>query len=229
MVRIKSIQKHYLVAALAIAVGAAPASAQAVEAQVSFTATAQNVTGAPDDIRIDLFRWSSDAEQEELLKAWAPPPPPAKPEAGGRGGRGGGRGGRGGRGGGQDTPSTPESRLSEALQKAPTVGYLWTSETAGYAIRSAVRVAQAGGGERILLLTGRRLGRYNNSWQPTGGAPASAHEFSVIELRVNAQGEGEGKASISGGVVMDDATKTIVVESYEALPVSLGSVKRRAS
>ena len=35
-----------------------------------FTATTANVTGAPDSIRIDLFRWSTDAERANLMAAW---------------------------------------------------------------------------------------------------------------------------------------------------------------
>src|SRR5579863_4727003 len=60
---------------------------------VSFTATTENVAGAPDSIRIDLLRWSTDAERDQLVNAWN------MTGAAGRGGRGAARGGRGGRGG----------------------------------------------------------------------------------------------------------------------------------
>ena len=36
-----------------------------------FTATAVNVTGAPDPLKIDLLRWSTDAEREQLLSVWS--------------------------------------------------------------------------------------------------------------------------------------------------------------
>src|SRR5579863_3999251 len=58
-----------------------------------FTATTGNVSGAPDSIRIDLLRWSTDAERDQLMNAWN------MTGAAGRGGRGAARGGRGGRGG----------------------------------------------------------------------------------------------------------------------------------
>src|SRR5580698_1422533 len=71
---------------------------------LSFTATTDNVAGAPDTIRIDLLRWSTDAERDQLVSAWS------MTRAAGRGGSAGvgsgavgrgaaGRGGRGGRGG----------------------------------------------------------------------------------------------------------------------------------
>ncbi len=34
-----------------------------------FTATAANVTGAPDPLKIDLLRWSTDAERDQLSSA----------------------------------------------------------------------------------------------------------------------------------------------------------------
>src|SRR5262245_58558357 len=40
------------------------------ESIASFAATSANVGGAPDSIRIDLFRWSTDAERDKLMEAW---------------------------------------------------------------------------------------------------------------------------------------------------------------
>src|SRR5580658_5828633 len=80
-----------LVAALVIA--ALTLSAQAPANPIlSLTATTENVAGAPDSIRIDLFRWSTGAERDQLVAAWTNP---AAPAAGGRGGRAGGRGAAG--------------------------------------------------------------------------------------------------------------------------------------
>jgi hypothetical protein len=103
---------------------------------LSLTATTDHVSGANDSIRIDVLRWSTDAERDQLLAAWNLTAPPVAP--GGRGGRGGragrgaaadvapdpsavadpvpaagraGRGGRGGRGArGGDTPEAPRLR-----------------------------------------------------------------------------------------------------------------------
>ena len=53
---------------------------------------------------------------------------------------------RGARGGGSDEAArpTPEGTLAAALKQAPTVGYLWSSEVAGYALRYAGKVDRAG-------------------------------------------------------------------------------------
>jgi hypothetical protein len=215
---------------------------------VSFTATTGNVAGAPDSVRIDLLRWSTDAERDRLVSAW---------NMTGAAGRGGpGRGGRGGRGpaaadpapdtdGADDTPApargrgrgrgavedapptTPEGTLATALQQAPTVGYLWSSEVAGYAIRYAGKVTGPDGVERIILITNRRLGATNDLWKPVGPGAPSTYDFSVVELHVNAKGEGEGKASLMGKVVPDSAAKVVALENYNALPVVLKNVRRR--
>ena len=49
----------------------------------------------------------------------------------------------------------------------------------------------------------------------------------MIELRLNAKHEGEGKASVTGKVAVDSAANTIALESYAALPVTLKDVKPR--
>jgi hypothetical protein len=229
---------------------------------MSYTATTENVAGAPESIRIDLMRWSTADESDQLLSAWNLTAPTAG--AGGRGGRGGrgraaaavpdpapdpsavdgdappaaargggrgGRGGRGARGGGgaaapEAPPLTPEGSLATALGKAPIVGRLWSSEVAGYSLRSAVRLAEPDGGERIVLITDRRLGAWNELWKPAAAGPAANYEFSVIELRLNAKGEGSGKVSLTGKVAADAAAKTVALEDYDVLPVVLKNVKR---
>jgi hypothetical protein len=194
---------------------------------VSYTATTANVSGAPDAIRIDILRWSTAAEREKMMDAWM-----MKTADAGRAGRGGGRGaGRAGRGAGEALPapkSTPEGMLAKALQESTTVGYLWSREVAGYAIRYAGRAANPDGSERIVLITQRRLGAVNDLWKPAA-AETPAYDFSVIELRVRANGEGEGKTSLNGKVSPDTALNMIALENYDALPVVLSLVRKQKS
>jgi hypothetical protein len=117
--------------------------------------------------------------------------------------------------------------LAKALKQAPTVGYLWSSEIAGYALRFAGKVDSADGTQRILLITERPLGATNEKWKPAGGGPSSTYDFSVIELHVNSKGEGEGRISLAGKVAPDGAVKVVAPENYAALPVVLKNVKRR--
>src|SRR5262245_29523985 len=175
---------------------------------------------------------------------------------GGRGGRGGGRGGRGaapaadlpadpdavdgdnpafrfGRGGARGAAeavaTTPEASLAAALKKEPTIGVIWTSETVGYSIKYAYREQQPDGTERIILATDRRVGAWSNLWKPAAtasGTPAD-YSFSIIELRLNPKGDGEGRGAIFGKVAIDSQSKTIALDGYSALPIILKGVKRQ--
>ena len=216
-----------ILALIILAAGLVTAQTPATGPILRLNATTENVSGAPDPIRIDLLRWSTDAERDQLLSAWTSPvaPGPA-PTAGARGGDGArGRGGRGAAAA-DAAPATPQGSLAAALGKVPTVGYVWSSETAGYSLHYAARLAQPDGGERILLITDRRLGAWNNLWKPSGAATPTDYEFSLIELHLNSKGEGEGKASLTGKVTADNAARAIVLENYAALPVILKGVKR---
>ena len=86
-------------------------------------------------------------------------------------------------------------------------------------------------GQRIVLITDRRLGAWNDRWKLTapGATPGEAanYDFSVIELHLNAKNEGEGKASLAGKLAVDANAKTIALDSYDSLPVVLKAVKRK--
>jgi hypothetical protein len=194
------------------------------------TATTENVTGAPDKIRIDILRWSTDAERQQLMSAWNMTNVKAPTAAPGRG-PGRAAAGRGGRGRGpaeaEDMPRpTPEGTLTAALQQAATIGYLWSSEVAGYAIRYAKKTTAADGSDRIILITDRRLGLTSDLWNLKAQDAPSPYAFSVIELRVNPAGIGEGKVSLTGKVAPDTNAGVLAPSNYEALPVVLKDVKR---
>jgi hypothetical protein len=234
---------------------------------VRYTATSENVSGAGEAIKINLFSWSTDSDRDEMVAAWtltatAAPAAEGRGGRGGRGARGGARGGRGGRGTaaaapvvedpdavqdddnpafrfgrgargrGDDAataPATPQSSLTAKLKKTSPVGILWTSETVGYSINYAYRSPQSDGSERIILATDRRVGAWNNLWKPAGSATPNDYEFSVIELRVNSKGEGEGKGSFTGKLVVDNDAKSIALDGYSTLPVVFKGLKRQAA
>jgi hypothetical protein len=174
------------------------------------------VVGASTQLTIELLRWSADTERAPLLAALsAPAPTPAAvpdPSAAGRAGRGG----RGGRGAGP--PPTPAARLMTAIKAAPTVGFIWGDGPTGYSVKYAWRSASADGHQRIVLATDRPLGAHSTAWPPAATADA---EFTVIEIRTNSKGIGEGKASLNAKAVIDAAAQTLALEGYDAAPVLL--------
>ena len=196
-------------------------------ALMQLTATTANVS-APDSVRIEILRWSTDDERDRLMAAWDLRSSVATPGLD----KGAGKQGRGaGKGRGPTSVSsnnmTPEASLARALNETTTVGYLWSSEVAGYALRYAGKVDAADGSRRIILIT-RRLGAANQRWNPTFQGTANSYEFSVIELRLNAKGEGEGRASLVGKVAPDMAAKIMTLENYDALPTVFNTVRMRA-
>src|SRR5437879_5202075 len=142
---------------------------QSVQAQTkgtveNFTATSVNVTGAPDPLKIDLLRWSTDAEREQVFNALS---------------------------------DKGEKEFMDVLSKQPTLGYIWTSESAGYSVRYAYQTTTPDGGGRVIVATDKPLGSWNPQiWKATGTATANPYEFTVIEIRLNRRGTGEGKSSL---------------------------------
>ena len=243
-------------AALALGVWAGIAIAETSNGGLvlSLTATTDNVSNARDPIRIDVLRWSTDADRDQLFAAWgkataaaskanspgagkqgkAAPKEEAEEKAGPPAPQGQGAPRIAGpslaiREQVQKAIKTPEQLFADALDKAPTVGHLWSSEIAGYAVQYAVKTTAPDGGGNITLVTERRLGAYNDLWKPAGtvAGPPNEYEFSVIELHLNAKGVGEGRISQTGKVVLDAAGKVVRLENYGALPVALKNVKRR--
>jgi hypothetical protein len=232
--------------------GGAPAPARAggaLSIDTTLTATSANVSQSGTPVKIQILKWSADEDRNKIVAAFTAPArsggapasaapaatPPAADAAGGDAaagggaraagaGRGGGRGGRGGRD--QAPPLTPEQRLAAALAAAPTVGYVWTNDVTGYSIKYAQRLSDKGG-QRIILATDRRLGMYNAAWKPTGSATPPDYDFTVIELRLDARGAGEGKTSLTGKVVVDPEAQGLALEDYVGAPVHLRNVKRQ--
>jgi hypothetical protein len=119
-----------------------------------------------------------------------------------------------------------DKELLSLLEKGQTLGYVWTSESAGYSIRYAYRTKSADGTERIVIATDRPLGSWNPQiWKATGTAKGNDYPFAVLELRLTAKG-GEGKSSLLAKVTVDPTAKTLALDGYAAAPVVLKNVKR---
>ncbi|MEO8100519.1 MAG: hypothetical protein ABI811_22665 [Acidobacteriota bacterium] len=188
-------------------------------APLYLTATTANIPGAPDQVRLEILRWSTDEERDRLMAAWElrlSTPANTKGKAATKG-KGAGRGAAPASGADAISPSTA---LARALQETTTVGYLWSSEMAGYALRYAGKIANPDGSQRVLLITQRRLGAMNQRWNLDA---ANSDEFTVIELRLDAKGQGEGRTSLAGKLAADASMKMLTPESGQ--PVVLRNVK----
>jgi hypothetical protein len=207
-------------ALLALLFAAAPSDG------INFTASSVNVAEPGMPVKISISRWSTDGEKLPLVAALNPAPPPTVPARNPNPAEvGGGRAGRGrGRGRGAAAPLTPIAAFTTALGRAPTIGYLWTSDITGYAIKYAWHATLPDGTDRIVLASDRRLGAYTNAWKTP--APETDYAFTLIELRAGPKGTLEGKTSLTSKIAIDNDAKTVALESWGTAPAILQIARR---
>ena len=113
-------------------------------------------------------------------------------------------------------------KLLDALTDIPRVGYIRTPDSLGYDVRFAYREPGADGGEDITVITDRYIGFWEAYYRPR----TIDYPFTVIELHLNRNGEGEGKMSLATRITTDRHGDRVVLENYAAQPVLLQSVRR---
>jgi hypothetical protein len=113
-------------------------------------------------------------------------------------------------------------KLLDVLQGLPRKGFLRTPGTVGWDIHFARRMPGKDGGERVVLITDRRIGFWEAANQPR----SIDYPFTFIELRLNNDGEGEGKISLATKIIADKENNIVTLENYDIQPVMLTHVKR---
>jgi hypothetical protein len=118
-------------------------------------------------------------------------------------------------------------KLLDALQDMPRMGYLRAANGGvGWDIHFARKVPLPDGGERVVLVTDRRI----SFWEAANQPRSIDYPFTVIELRLNRDGEGEGKMSLATKIIADKEHNIVTLENYDLQPVLLNNVRReRAS
>jgi hypothetical protein len=113
-------------------------------------------------------------------------------------------------------------KLLDTLQSMKRVGYIRSPNSLGYQLHYARRSPLPEGGERVVLATDRPIGFWEASHRPR----SVDYPFTLVELRLNADGEGEGKLSLATKITADKDSKMVMLEDYGSEPVLLTSVKR---
>jgi hypothetical protein len=117
-------------------------------------------------------------------------------------------------------------KLLDALQDLPRVGYFRTPNSLGWDIHFARKMPGKDGGERVVLVTDRRI----DFWEAANRPRSIDYPFTVIELRLNGDGEGEGKISLATKIIADKEANIVTLENFDLQPVMLTNVKHeRAS
>jgi hypothetical protein len=113
-------------------------------------------------------------------------------------------------------------KLLDVLKGMPPVGTISATGNLGYDLHYARHTGGPDRLDQITLITDRPIGFAEASRQ----SRTLDYPFTIIDMRINSAGKGDGKLLIGAKIQMDRDTKTIVLEHYNAQPVQLTSVKR---
>jgi hypothetical protein len=185
---------------VALAAAGAP-SAQTSGEKLEITAFAVNmsniVTGSTAVVDITVNQWSTEAERERLITTML---------------------------------EKSSDTLLRELQRVPEKGRFRIPAARppdphqlalGHDLRYAWQTALPEGGRRIVLITDRYIG-----FQEARANPRTMdYPFTIIEIRVDRNGEGQGKLAIATMIDFDKKKKQIVLENYSSEPVRLNNVK----
>jgi len=113
-------------------------------------------------------------------------------------------------------------KLLDVLQDMPRMGYFRAPGSLGWDIHFARKRALPDGGQRVVLVTDRRIGFWEASNQPR----SIDYPFTVVELQLNRDGDGEGKISVATKIIADKENNTITLENFDTQPVMLTNVRQ---
>ena len=113
-------------------------------------------------------------------------------------------------------------KLMDKLQDIkPRAGYIRTNSSLGWDIQYARQSDLPSGGQRIVFATDRPI-----SFREAANSPRSKdYDFMVCEIRLGADGKGQGKLAVATKISYDKEKKTIELENYGQEPVRLTEVK----
>lgn len=195
----------YMISAIALIAGllvaSAPVATQTHGEKLRITAFAVNMsnigTGGTATVEFDVDRWSTESERTKLISVMQ--------EKG-------------------------ADALLQTLRELPSHGRMrfpaWQGRDPlnarlGWDIRYASQRSDAEGNRRIVLA----LDRYLSFWEIANRPRTIDYPFTFVEIRVNKDGEGEGKLSIATKVDFNKSTNLIELETYASEPVRLQQVK----
>lgn len=115
-------------------------------------------------------------------------------------------------------------KLLDTLQSLPRAGYIRTPNSIGYDLHYARKEPMDEGGERVVIATDR----YISFWEARNRPRTIDYPFTVIDMRINREGVGEGKMSLATKITASKDKKQVELENYGTQPVLLQSIKREA-
>lgn len=112
--------------------------------------------------------------------------------------------------------------LREAVQKIkPRIGYIRTPQSLGWDVQFARETVFEDGTRRIVLGSDRPLGLREISDRTR----SSDYEFLLAEIILDANGRGSGRLTPAAMLSWDPGSRTVEIESLQAMPVRLMDVR----
>jgi hypothetical protein len=155
-------------------------------------------TGANQMIRVNVERWSSPSQRQQLIDVFL-----AKKQDG--------------------LVSALEKQPEMGRFNFP--GYMGPDPNnvmrLGTDIRYAMNFPGEDGGRRIVIITPRVIGFREQVNQPR----TVDYPFTLFEMRFNSAGKGEGKMAYATQIMFDKKKNTIELENYSSEPVRLNNLE----
>lgn len=114
----------------------------------------------------------------------------------------------------------PDKLLAELEKIRPPVGYMRRPGGLAWDLYYAHNTSTPDGGRHVVLATNRRVA-FN---EVANNTRSMQYQFTLIEIRLDKDGKGEGKMVPAAKVTWNADMKKIEIENYNALPVDLLSV-----
>ena len=112
-------------------------------------------------------------------------------------------------------------KLVDALQDMKSVGSIRTPQTLAWDLRYARQFKLPEGGRRIVLITDRPIGFR----EAANSTRSMDYPFSILEIRLNAKDEGEGKIFSGSKIYVEDGE--MVVENWGTQPTRFNNIKKQ--
>jgi hypothetical protein len=106
------------------------------------------------------------------------------------------------------------------LQDEKSVGWIATPTSLRYDFFYATQTPLEGGGRRIMLITDRHM----RIWERMSGSPTRDYPFTVIELKVDK--DGNGKGTLAQLVQLRLSGDILGIENWATAPMQLNEVKK---
>ncbi len=111
--------------------------------------------------------------------------------------------------------------LLDAVRDAKSVGTIRTPGNLAYDLRFAQQEMIGDGLRQIVLITDRPI----SMWEAVNRPRSINYPFTLIELRLDKEGRGEGKLNLATRIDISRTGRMVQLENYDTQPIHLNEVR----